>query len=159
MKRRTLWVALACVWIAFWTLPLQASPQAATKSSLRVLLVSHNPEAPQVPFADMATERTWELYRERAAAWKALLDQHFESVRLVYGPDYTADMSNAVDVTLFDARPKPLRPSGTVLDPITGQETYQPAQYLPDDFDRPALMIAENSPLIGEPLGLKLDWL
>ncbi len=57
-------------------------------------------------------------------------------------------MSDAVDVTLFDARPKALSQAKRGTDPVTGETSYKPAEYLPMDFDRPALMIAEN--LAGE---------
>ncbi|HEX5051915.1 MAG TPA: hypothetical protein VFZ65_09100 [Planctomycetota bacterium] len=134
-----------------------ASP--ATKSGLRVLLVGQDPAAPKLPFADMAKERTLRLYRERTAAWEALLRYHFENVRVVHGEDYAIEMSNDADVTIFDCRPKALTPRVDEKDPRTGERIYKAATYLPESFDRPALMIAENSPLIGEPIGLKLDWL
>jgi len=136
-----------------------AAQEAPAKSDLRVLLVGHDPEAPKVPFKDMATERTFELYRERTAAFTEFLIEHFESVQVVYGDSYMTEMSDTVDVTLFDARPKQLSEAGEVTDPETGVTSYQRAGYLPIEFDRPALLIAENSPLIGEPIGLKLDWL
>lgn len=145
----------------FLTASLAAATQEASaqKSDLRVLLVSHDPAAPKLAFASMADERTLELYKERASAFETFLKEHFESVQLVYGDSYTAAMSDAVDVTLFDARPKALSPAGEVTDPETGETSHQRASYLPESFSRPALMIAENSPLIGEPIGLKLDWL
>lgn len=139
--------------------PIAECQGAENKSDLRVLLVSHDPANVHVPFADMASERTMVLYAERAELFEALLKEHFNHVRMVYGDNYTADMSNEVDVTLFDSRPKPLRAAERAKDPVTGETDYRPAEYLPADFDRPALMIAENSPMIGEPLGLKLDWL
>ncbi len=133
--------------------------EPGAKRDLRVLLVSHDPANVRVPFADMADERTTELYAERAELFEDLLNQHFNHVRMVYGANYTADLSAAVDVTLFDCRPKVMEASKRSKDPETGEMNYRPASYLPANFDRPALMIAENSPTIGEPLGLKLDWL
>ena len=64
----------------------------------------------------------------------------------MHANDYDAAMSQAVDVTVFDAQPH--RDLDRVQEPV-----------LPRDFDRPVLMIAENSPRVGKPLGLKLDWL
>lgn len=129
------------------------------KSALRVLFVGHDPAAPQLPFKDLATKRTVELYKERTAAFEALLRSRFEHVTIVYGADYRVALSDRVDVTIFDARPKALSPAERGVDPKTGQPTYTPARYLPQDFAHAALTIAENSPRIGEPLGLKLDWL
>ena len=133
--------------------------EAREKSDLRVLLVGHDPANPRVMFADLAVERTEELYRERTAAFEALLNEHFESVTVVHADDYRASMSDAVDVTLFDAQPRTLVEAVREQDPETGAWTYTPERLLPRDFSRPALMIGENSPRIGEGLGLKLDWL
>lgn len=110
-------------------------------------------------FADLGTPRTVELYRERTAAFESFLRERFENVTVVYGSDYTVELSDQVDVTIFDNRPKELKPAKREQNPETGELDYQPAEYLPLSFNRPALMIAENSPRIGEPLGLKLDWL
>ena len=125
----------------------QSDPaETPERSALRVLLVGHDPANPRVVFPQLAKPRTHELYRERTAAWHSLLREHFEDVTLVHAAKYRPAMSQRVDVTVFDAQP-PLGP-GRLSMPL-----------LPSDFDRPALLIAENSPGIGEPLGLKLDWL
>ena len=134
------------------------APGDGEHGGLRVLLVGHDPAAPQVPFTDMAKERTYRLYRERTAAFEALLRYHFADVRVVYAGDYSPEMSDDVDVTVFDARPKQRAADGEA-DGDGASSSYRPPSYLPASFDRPALMIAETSPLIGEPLGLKLDWL
>jgi hypothetical protein len=145
--------------IALALVPTAASAQdaptgdAPAKSDLKVLLVSHDPAAPQVPFPDMAQARTIELFEERAALWKAFLDEHFEDVRLVYGADYEVAMSAAADVTIFDARPPVAKAA------VRDGGQYEPAEYLPRDFAHAAITISDNSPRLGEPLGLKLDWL
>ena len=136
-----------------------AGPAPTAKSKLRVLLVSHDPQDPKVPFPQMATERTYALYRERAAAFEKFLREHFEHVQLVYGADYERSMSDAVDVTVFDARPTPIKEAVRQVDDAGRVVSYRPEQYLPTDFDRPALLISENSARIGEGLQLKLDWL
>ncbi len=120
--------------------------EAPERSALRVLLVGHDPANPKVSFPQLAKPRTHELYRERTAAWHSLLREHFEDVTLVHAADYEVALSQRVDVTVFDAQPP--RGQNQISRPL-----------LPRDFDRPALLIAENSPGIGEPLGLKLDWL
>ena len=130
-----------------------------TKSPLRVLFVGHDPESPNMMFADIGTPRTVELYKERTASFEAFLNERFSQVTVVLGAEYSVDMSDQVDVTIFDTRPKKLKEASREVDPVTGEMDYHPAEYLPLSFDRPALLIAENSPQIGEPLGLKLDWL
>ncbi len=131
----------------------------AGKSDLRVLYVGDNPEAPKVMFADSADKRTVELYKERTPAFTAFLNERFEHVTVVFGDDYTVELSDQVDVTIFDTRPKALTKAVREVDPETGEMNYEPATYLPKSFDRPAITISANSPTIGEPLGLKLDWL
>ncbi len=127
--------------------------QSGAKNGLRVLFVGHDPDAPKVMFRQLAKERTYALHRERSGAFEALLRYHFESVRVVYSDDYRPEMSDSVDVTVFDAPPNTLPPVAGSSDDNT------PATYLPHTFDRPALMISGTSPRIGEPLRLKLDWL
>ena len=140
-----------------------ATAAAATatdgRTDLRVLFVGQDPAALKVMFSNMAVERTRKLYRERTPAWEALLRYHFKNVTVVYGDDYRVEMSDAADVTIFDVPPKALSEAKRGTDPVTGEPTYQAATYLPESFDRPAIMIAANAPRIGEPLGLKLDWL
>lgn len=131
--------------------PSSLLAQEETPKPLRVLLVGHNPDAPKVVFPQLAKPRTKRLYRERTAAWEALLRYHFEHVQVVHGNDYKTAMSEAVDVTIFDCRPKPL--------PAPNKTKSGRPLALPESFDRPAILIAENAPLIGEPIGLKLDWL
>ncbi|MFT4540983.1 MAG: hypothetical protein ACI841_004492 [Planctomycetota bacterium] len=138
---------------------ITAQGSSIQKSDLRVLYVGDDPEAPKIMFADSADARTVELYQERNSAFTAFLTRRFANVSMVHGDDYNAELSDDVDVTIFDTRPKALTPSSRDIDPDTGEMDYKPATYLPDDFDRPALMISANSPVIGEPLGLKLDWL
>lgn len=136
----------------FTLAPVAAAQDASTKSDLRILLVGHDPDAPRITFPDMGDERSRDLYAERTDAFRDLLRAHFETVEVVFGGAYEPSMSDDVDVTLFDCVPDRLPV------PKTGELDARPS-CLPHDFSRPALMIAENSSLIGEPLGSKLDWL
>ncbi len=156
MRKSHLLLALACA-LHYCASPSLAQSNQA-KSNLKVLVVSHDPENPKSVFAK-EEPRTLELLGERAALWDAFLQEHFNDVRVVYGPDYKVEMSEQADVTLFDVRPPALKKSSRTTNPETGEEQYHAAEYLPADFTHAALMIAENSPLIGEPLGSKLDWL
>ncbi len=133
--------------------------ESPAKSEVRVLFVGHDPESRQLPFGVGAADRTYELYRERTTSFDAFLREHFEDVTTVFGSDYTVAMSDEVDVTIFDDLPKPLTAEVREIDGGTGKMRYEPASYLPQDFSHPVLMIGVNSPRIGEPLGLKLDWL
>ncbi|MFT4511494.1 MAG: hypothetical protein ACI89X_004157 [Planctomycetota bacterium] len=135
------------------------TPASAAREDLRVLFVGQDPANLKVMFSDMAVERTHQLHRERTAAWESLLRYHFKNVTVVHGEDYRVAMSDDVDVTVFDVPPKTLTAAERGVDPDTGKPTYQSATYLPESFDRPAIMIGASAPRIGEPLGLKLDWL
>ncbi|MFT4842063.1 MAG: hypothetical protein ACJA0V_001995 [Planctomycetota bacterium] len=136
-----------------------ASPASAAREDLRVLFVGQDATDLKIMFSSMAVPRTRQLYRERTAAWESLLRYHFEHVTVVHGEDYRVEMSDDVDVTIFDVPPKALTAVKRGTDPDTGKSTYQAATYLPESFDRPAIMISASAPRIGEPLGLKLDWL
>lgn len=136
-----------------------APPGGDDASALSVLFVGHDPASPHISFPDMAVERTHELYAERTPAFDAFLRAHFDEVRVVHAADYTTEMSDAVDVTIFDTPPTAIEEAGWRTDALTGQEVYSKAVHLPQGFDRPALMIGEASPRIGEGIGLKLDWL
>ena len=132
----------------------------AGDDDLSVLFVAHDPDAPKVMFRQLATERTFRLHRERTGAFEALLRYHFEDVTVVHADDYRVEMSDDADVTVFDVVPKERTAMVRELDDdgrLVGE--YKPPTYLPDDFDRPALSIAGVTPRIGDPLGLKLDWL
>ncbi|MFK7820499.1 MAG: hypothetical protein AB8G99_17395 [Planctomycetaceae bacterium] len=147
MSIRLLIFAILCGATAF-------AAESPEKSDLRVLFVGHDPEKPRMAFADISSKRTVELYKERTEAFDKFLNARFRNVQIVYGSDYKSEMSNAVDVTIFDCRPTALTEAKR-----TDDGGYEAPTYLPSNFDRAALMISENSPLIGEPLGLKLDWL
>lgn len=126
---------------------------AQSKSDLTVLFVGQDPENPVISFADPTDKRQLELYTERTGAFEKFLNQRFHNVKVVFGSDYNAKMSDSYDVTIFDTRPKAL------TEAVREEGNYTPPTFLPMDFDRPALLISENSPRIGEGIGLKLDWL
>ncbi|MEM7165009.1 MAG: hypothetical protein AAF581_06060 [Planctomycetota bacterium] len=134
-----------------------AAPLA--KSKLRILLVGHDPAAPTIRFADADDERVVTLYKERTSAFTELLRARFEQVAVVYAADYRAEQSDQMDVTVFDALPKPLQPAKRGTDPETGERFYEPAVYLPKSFDRATLMVGQIAPAMSDGLGLKLDWL
>lgn len=127
-----------------------ASNHAADgRSDLRVLLVGHDPENPFINYEP--TDRMVALHQERTGAFRGLLERHFRQVTVVFANDYEVSMSHAVDVTVFDAKPKPAEVDD-------GSSPWGPA-LLPVDFTRPVLTIGEVTGDIGLPIGLKLDWL
>lgn len=154
------WLSLILVLILSPDL-IGAEPKSAKKNDLRVLLVGHNPDDPKVMFRQLATERTFRLHRERTAAFEALLRYHFERVTVVYADDYLPKMSDDVDVTVFDVVPRVLTAEVREFDEDGkyNPNSYRAPSYLPESFDRPALLTAGVTPRVGEPLGLKLDWL
>ncbi len=130
-----------------------AQEGASAKPELRILFVGHDPDAPRVMFPQLATDRTYALHRERTPAFESLLRYHFKNVRVVYSADYLVEMSDDVDVTIFDALPKPVSPL------VHKAGSYTPPSYLPDTFNRPVLTISGASSGIGDTFGSKLDWL
>lgn len=128
----------------------------AGKSNLRVLYVGSNPDQPiRVPSykAGAAATRYSELRQERMPAFNKLLNSHFDSVKSVNVEDYRVEMSNNVDVTIFDAKPP------AIEDVDMG--TWTKHVRMPRDFNRPALMIGNVGPttLGRHGLGFRLDHL
>lgn len=92
--------------------------------------------------------------KSRMASWEKFLKEYFKVVEVVHGDNYTQDMSDRYDVTVFDGRPKQLTPryhSRVTRD-------YNGATYLTHDFDRPALMVGHMSDNLTRSLGTKNDW-
>lgn len=142
---------------------LLLAPQGGTlsqeSSGLRVLFVGHDPENPQITFADPDDPKVRALVAERTASFRGLLERHFEAPRVIHASEYKPSMSEQVDVTIFDALPNALKEAKRDKDPRTGEHTYEPAEYLPATYDRPTLAVASTVADLGETLGWKLDWL
>ena len=122
------------------------------KSVLRVLYVGPNPDADIVVPSYITgpdAERMIELKKERMSAFRELLDEYFETVRVVNAEDYLVKMSSEFDVTIFDARPP-------AIDTIDMGGWEKPLR-LPDDFDRPAMMVGEVGPMTLGRFGLDLQ--
>jgi len=131
------------------------SVQAKVKMS--VLYVGGSPDintygavADSVALAKSAKARTADFTR--------FLKKHFTKVTAVDGKDYTSEMSDKYDVTVFDGKPKPLRPEIREYDAQGRITKYERPAYLPDDFDRAAVCIAEASENLGRSIGTKNDW-
>lgn len=91
----------------------------------------------------------------RMAAWESFLKDYFKSVEVVHADNYTEQMSDNYDVTIFDGKPKtPLTPKYQ----NRRKGDYLSANYLSQDFDRPALLVAEMNENLTRSLGTKNDW-
>ena len=79
--------------------------------------------------------------KERMAHFTKFLKKNFTNVKSIEGKDYTPEMSAAYDVTVFDGRTVPFRKG----DRMKGERD----SYLPESFDRAAVMIGHMSEELG----------
>ncbi|GAB1473014.1 hypothetical protein MASR2M69_04550 [Bacteroidota bacterium] len=94
----------------------------------------------------------------RTASFAKLLNQYFKNVKAINVSEYTPSLSESYDVTIFDGKPTPWRKQKYLYDDKGRVTSVIPAAYLPDDYNRPTLCIAEYSNEIGRSLGVKNDW-
>jgi len=95
---------------------------------------------------------------ERKASFAKLLNTYFKKVRCIDASEYVPSMSDDYDVTVIDGTPKALKPEQIIRDEAGNAIEYHKAQYLPDDFSRPMITIANASDDMGREIGTKLDW-
>lgn len=88
---------------------------------------------------------------QRFNSFKSFLQSKFKKVKCIDASEYDYTMSDTWDVTIFDGLPKPIN------NVEKGSRTT--AEYLPQDFSRPVLCIANASEDIGRSVGSKNDWL
>ena len=140
--------------LACWTLAGYAAGDKKPKD-MRILYLSGNTDLnPQTASEDAIEENV----ARRAEAFRALLAKYFGEVTAMPAKDYSPEMSEAYDVTVFDGLPPMLEPRREETDPATGRTKYFSPRYLPDDFDAPCVTIGEVSARIGERIGVKNDW-
>ena len=147
--------------VAFANLALAQRTESGSEAktiekSWKVLFVGNDPDAEFTARSYMtgkSAERYAELKKERTPAFKALLESHFENVKVLKADDYSAEMSKSFDVTVFDAMP----PAIETVDMGNWKKQIR----MPFDFDRPAVMIGNVGPLtLGRnAIGLRLDHL
>ena len=94
----------------------------------------------------------------RTVSFEKMLKQYFKTVGIVQGKDYTMDLSDGYDVTIFDGKIKELTPTKIVRDANGNVTEYKKAAFLTEDFNRPAIVIAEMGEIFGRSIGLKTDW-
>ena len=95
--------------------------------------------------------------KERMASFEKMLKRYFRTVKAIQGKDYRQQMSDDYDVTVFDGVFPAIREKGYVYDHGELKDVISPV-YFTDDFDRPAITIAELGEDLGRSLGLKSDW-
>lgn len=138
-------------------LTLALALNAGAKENVSVLYVGGSPDfstiGRQVDSAAVAKS-----VKERTADFTKFLKQRFKTVKAVDGSAYSADMSKDFDVTVFDGKPKALRPEIRETDANGRMVRYEKAVLLPYDFDRAAVCIAEASENVGRSIGTKNDW-
>ncbi|MBS7253283.1 hypothetical protein [Flavobacterium branchiicola] len=100
----------------------------------------------------MKPERFREDVKTRFNAFESYLKEYFTNVKAVDARSYTMDMSKGYDVTIFDQEVTPFEEKQR-------SPQYKPAKYLNEDFDSPTIFIGHTAPVMGESIGLKLDWL
>lgn len=146
MKR--FFIALSAAVIAF---------SVMAKERVSVLYVGGSPDFEYVGVPHDSAEIV-KSAKIRTADFEKFLRQRFYKVKAIQGSDYTADMSNDYDVTVFDGKPKALRPQILERDERGRVVKFERPKYLPDGFDRAAVCIAEASEDMGRSLGSKNDW-
>lgn len=127
------------------------------KQKLKVLYVGGTPnintEAGVVDNAQLQAS-----IKERMADYGQFLKTYFTTVKVIEGKDYTPEMSSRYDVTIFDGKPHAAREREYVRDANGRITDVINAVYLPFDFDRACICIAEVSDAIGRNIGTKNDW-
>ena len=123
------------------------------KSDLRVLYVGGS--------ANTSVSDTIALKNEvceRMASFEEMLKRYFRTVKVVDAKDYHYSMSEQYDVTVIDGIPRPILPGERGKHSSGRMVVTKAAGYLPEDFDRPVLFIAEMGERLGRRIGLKIDW-
>lgn len=96
--------------------------------------------------------------KERMTSFEKMLKRYFKTVKVVEGKDYRQQMSDNYDVTVFDGFFPAIRKKEYLYDDNGQVKDVIPAAYFTEDFDRPAITIAELGEDLGRSLGLKSDW-
>ena len=151
MKTRVL--LLVCL-LACWTVAGYAAGDKKPKD-MRILYLAGNSDWNADAVEKSVIE---ENVAQRKEAFGGLLRKYFGEVTVMDAADYSPELSEGYDVTIFDGLPPALEPRREEHDPATGRTKYIPPRYLPDDFDAPCVTIGVVSAQIGERIGVKNDW-
>lgn len=127
------------------------------KSGLKVLYVGGSPDIDNMASRPDSAAVARSVTR-RMASFEKMLKRYFKQVVVINAADYRPALSAEYDVTVMDGRPQPIQPEIREQGASGRMTRYEKAGYLPSDFDRPMLMIADMSEEIGRRIGLKTDW-
>ena len=160
MKKENLKFGVLVVLMFLNTLLSAAVPP---KIQMKVLFVGYDPGKPAPTLGRfcpgmMTKEGFLAEYPVRMPAFKALLHEYFSNVATIDCRDWKPEDSEPYDVTIFDFSTKVIEPARQER-LISGGTKYVPARYLPDNFSKPVVFIANSAPEMGGRIGLKLDWL
>ncbi len=143
---------MLCLWIGV------AYGQAlADLRPLKILYVGSDPSRPN-PIAEAKSgwlKRAHEMEPTRMPAFKAFLEQHFKTVKVVDARDYKPVLSNDYDVTIFDGQPQPIVPEQKIKDANGRITKVIMAEYLPKNFSKPVVFISGTGGMVCS-TGIKL---
>ncbi len=137
---------------------LSMASSAEAKEKLRVLYVGGSPNIETMAREITDSAMLAKSVKERMTDFDKFLRQRFTTVKTINGKDYTPEMSDAYDVTVFDAKPRAIKEKEYIYNDNGQIVGVNPAVYLPADFDNAALFIANASEDLGRSLGSKNDW-
>ncbi len=127
------------------------------KANLKVLYVGGN--ADYESFMEKRSSEEHEASVEsRMQAFGDMLRDYFDSVAVINGKDYTPELSESYDVTVFDGRIPTIKPAIRETDAQGNITRYVRAQLLPEDFDCAAVTIGSVGEDVGRAIGSKNDW-
>lgn len=140
-------------------LGLSSQSYCQKNNKLRVMYVGYNPAASvEIPKGRFETEAQYNQKLRRWSDFGMFLYQHFENVSMVNAPDYTTDMSDKVDVTIFDATPKVVRKQIIEKDANGKVIKFHATRFLPEDFSAACITIGSIGGTIGRGHKSKIDW-
>ena len=145
---------LICMVLAFF---LCGNAMAGIKkSNLKILYLGGSPDVDTFNQKDSLIIA--ESIKRRTASFEKMLKQYFKEVTVMDAKNYVPAMSDDYDVTVVDGTPPAIQPEVKETDADGRIINYTQAAYLPWNFSRPMLFIAEMSSVLGHRIGLKLDW-
>lgn len=127
------------------------------KADLAVLYVGGNADT-QSYTRKLSPEEHEASVQDRMAAFEELLRERFDSVAVIRGKEYSPEMSDHYDVTVFDGRVPAIRPQIMERNDKGEITRYVRAQLLPEDFSAAAVTIGSVGEDVGRAIGSKNDW-
>ncbi len=132
------------------TLLFALNLNAQNKQDIKVLYVSGT--------SDWQENNSAEEIEKRAKSFEEYLKNYFTVVKVIDSKLYTSNMSADVDVTIFDGRLDNTTPNTCTRDEKGGIKDFYKSKSLPESFNYPAILIADNGENIGRGIGTKTDW-